>query len=323
MIDNERTSPFATLSSRSPYSWLRERDIDLLVCAELHATGKLVDLFTSRLGLSGAHFLWARVSHAELDGESDLVVAFGDNDGKFIAHVENKIAAAFQPNQMERYRARSSRWAAIAGVSRSVTVLLAPANYMGRPGAEGFEVQITYEEASTALRTDGDPRAVFLADALEAGIEAYRRGYVMTPDEPVSALMKRCWQIASENAPTLNFAEPGVKPAGGTWPSFPKAMGFLANDAKRVELIYKMERGQVDLQFRNTDVEVLTQRCQGILAHGMEVRPAGKSASIRVLIPAIDFARAAEEQVAAIHDGIDVCERVRVFFVEHRDLLLP
>lgn len=288
----------------------------------MHAGGRLTNLLASRLGLEKCHFLRARVSHAEFDGESDLVVAFGADDLQVIAHVENKIAAEFQPKQVQRYIARGQRWAAMDGVARSVTVLLAPGDYMNRPGAEGFELRITYEEASAALCADGDPRAVFLADALAAGVETYRRGYVMTPDEAVSALLQRCWLIASRMTPDLNFAQPGLKPRGGTWPWFPDAKGFSKDDTKWATSIYKMERGQADLQFSKTSVEDLNRRCLGILDGDMTVERASKSASIRISVPPVDFSDTAEDQEAALAEGLAACERLRVVFVTYRTRLL-
>lgn len=55
----------------------------------------------------------------------------------------------------------------------------------------------------------------------------------------------------------------------------------------------------------------------------MKVRPAKKSASIRIEVPIVDFARAPEDQHQAIVDGFAACELLRSFFVKHREKLLP
>ena len=102
--------PIDALEARSPFSWLRERDIDLLLCAELYACGGLKNLLACRVGYPNSEFWRAWVSHAEGDGESDLVVAFETKDGLVLALVENKIAAPFQPEQAQRYAARAQRW---------------------------------------------------------------------------------------------------------------------------------------------------------------------------------------------------------------------
>src|SRR5260370_5495846 len=168
--------PIEMLSERSPFSWLRERDIDLLVCAELHANGGFARLLGHRISRTDVRFRSAWVSHSELDGESDLVVAFESNGRHVIALIENKIAAPFQPDQAKRYAARASRWSTKG--THVLTVLLAPGDYMLRTDAKSFDVQLSYEEVATVLPLEGDKRSTFLADAMCAGVEQSRRGDV-------------------------------------------------------------------------------------------------------------------------------------------------
>jgi hypothetical protein len=311
------------LEAKSPFAWLRERDIDLLLCSELYARGALTKLLTRRVGYPGAEFLGAWVSHAENDGENDLVVAFETQDGSVLALVENKIAAPFQPEQGQRYTVRAQRWSTTDGISRVVTVLIAPDGYMSRPGAEVFEVRVPYEELSEALRLESDPRSRFLAEALEAGVEALRRGYVMTPDALVSGMWLACWKTSLQVAPKLNFDEPSLKPSLSNWVYFRGAEGLSDLDWRRAVVIYKAERGQADLQFGGTSAAQLAQRSQGILQPSMKVVPAAKSASIRIAVPSIDFSRPPEDQHQAIVAGLAACELLRSFFVLHWEKLLP
>jgi hypothetical protein len=316
------TSPLSDLFSRTPFAWLRERDIDLLVCSELHADGELTRLLASKIAPSGARFIGAWVSHAEADGESDLVVTFAVGDTRVIALVENKIAASFQERQAERYAARGQRWGATEGVSNVVTVLLAPGEYMSRAGAEVFDERISYEEAASALRAERDPRSMFLADALAAGVESYRQGYVMKPDESVSDMWMACWKVALKVAPNLGFNQPSLKPGRSTWFYFRDAEGFSREDRKRAVVAYKAERGQVDLQFASTTSAALARRTEGVINRSMKVVSAAKSASIRISVPSVDFFGSAEKQEAAIIEGFAACERLRVFFVTYRERLL-
>lgn len=309
------------LSERSPFAWLRERDVDLLVCSELHAGGALTRLLAERIGAGDAAFAGAWVSHDELEGESDLVVAYQASGGQVLALIENKVAAGFQPDQGARYASRAARWRQSAGIVRVVTVLLAPADYLSRPGSETFEESISYDEAIEALRAEHDARSAFLAEALLAGIRAYRQGYVAKPDERVSNMWMACWEAASELAPALRFAEPGLKPGQSTWFYFRDADGFAA-DRKRVVVAFKAERGQVDLQFAATRAEELAARCAALLEPGMQVVQAAKSASIRLIVPKIDFAGSAEAQRASMVAGFEACERLRAMFVTHRAALL-
>jgi hypothetical protein len=310
------------LEAKSPFSWLRERDIDLLLCAELHARGGFANLLARRAGCPASAFSGAWVSHDENDGESDLVVAFETEDGSVLVLVENKITAPFQPEQGQRYAARAQRWSTAEGISRVITVLIAPDGYMSRLGAEAFQVRVPYEELAAALREENDLRSRFLAEALEAGVEALRRGYVMTPDAAVSGIWQACWRISLRVAPKLKFSEPGLRPRLSTWFHFKDAEGLSDLDWSRLVVVYKAERGQADLQFGGTSVVQLSQRSEGILQPSMKVVPAAKSASIRIAVPIIDFSQTPEDQHQAIVEGLTACETLRSFFVAHRNKLL-
>jgi len=135
-MTTETRSWIAGLSPRQPFSWLRERDIDLLVCAELHVNGTLTRLMADRIACPNGDFSGAWVSHTEIDGECDLIVAFNTKGGNVIALVENKITVfvnapehpGFHPTNIEgtanmakaaharKFKARRSiqRWFSIA-----------------------------------------------------------------------------------------------------------------------------------------------------------------------------------------------------------------
>lgn len=50
-------APLDTLSSRTPFAWLRERDIDLLLCAEIHAGEAATRMLARIAGAEAAGFL--------------------------------------------------------------------------------------------------------------------------------------------------------------------------------------------------------------------------------------------------------------------------
>lgn len=87
-------------------------------------------------------------------------------------------------------------------------------------------------------------------------------------------------------------------------------------------MVYKADRGQTDLQFGGSSVAQLSQRSQGILQPSMKVVPAGRSASLRIIVPIVDFSRAPDDQHQAIMEGFAACELLRSLFVEHREKLL-
>lgn len=309
------------LDGRSPLGWLRERDVDLLLCSELHARGEVARFIGERVTGGPAAFEGAWVSISDESGESDLVAAFDVAGRKVVALVENKIAAPFQPEQQLRYRTRAQRWAAEGRGAEVVTMLVAPGAYMDRAGAEDFDRRASYEEIAGALGRERDPRSGFFLDSLTAAVAQHRSGYVMTEDEAVTATWKLIEDVAGRVAPSLNFSSGGGKPGRSVWPNFRGAEGLVG--VKDVVLVWKAERGQADLQFSSTLEAELRRRCEGILDQTMKVVQASKSASVRVSVPDLDFRTDPRSQELVVMQGLAACERLRTLFVEHRETLLP
>jgi hypothetical protein len=96
-------------------------------------------------GVADAKFEDAWVSVSQENGESDLFVvgALGD-ETKAVLLIENKVAAAFQPDQDIRYAARADRLRAGGGYPIVCTVLLAPEAYIASADV-GFEIALSYE----------------------------------------------------------------------------------------------------------------------------------------------------------------------------------
>ena len=49
----------------------------------------------------------------------------------------------------------------------------------------------------------------------------------------------------------------------------------------------------------------------------MQVVAAGKSASIRIPVQAVDFTTGSASGRVALADGLRACERLRMYFIEH------
>ena len=146
------------------YSSIRERDIDLVVCASAAAIPGVWKLFREELEPP-------RTEHSVSDrtGEIDIVLKWSSHT----VHVENKIAAAFQPTQAERYRNR-----AIDAAEPTTTVLLAPALYLDShpEQAEMFHKAVSYESLAEALVRSGSPLAAELRVTVVHAIAQHRRG---------------------------------------------------------------------------------------------------------------------------------------------------
>ena len=245
------------------------------------------------------------------------MLAWQGDAGRTLALVENKIAAAFQPEQGTRYAARAAKWATMVEVASVRTVLIAPSDYLSRPGCEMFDMQIGYEEVAAVLRQSGDLRSCFLADTLEGGVAAYRRGYTLVPNEEVSAVWKSIWSVAQQAFPSLRMQAPSAKPGKSTWIYFRDAVGFEGDRGKAV-VVYKAERGQADLQFSNTSAGALAALAKQVLKPGMLIAPAKKSACIRLTVPPVNFRSETAVALPDIEEGLAACEQLRELYSMNR-----
>ena len=324
------STPFEDLRNRPPVEWLRERDIDLLVCSELHSgESPLHRLLVGGWSDGNARFLGAGVSYPQPDGETDIVVLFESDSGRLVLLIEDKIDAEYQPEQPERYRARAERLQASGGAGLEVeTVLLAPEAYFENEGSDVFDRQLSYETVVEALVESPDRRSQFLGDTLRNGIEVHRRGYVAVPDEARTKVWNAFWKSCMEATPLLRMGNPGNKPARAGFIEFRDAEGLAAPAVRRgVRIVYKYKGAhcEVDLQFSGMNDADLGAALRGVLESDMSVEKAGKSASVRVEVPLVDFDRMPEGQEDSIRDGLYAAERLRLFFIdkELRKLVVP
>ena len=222
------STPIDNLRNRAPAEWLRERDIDLLICSELWAEASpLHALLAGQWNHGPATFEGAWVSHRDADGETDIVASFTSSRKRLVLLVENKIDAHFQPSQPERYRQRAIDWKHLNGPSDDVeTVLLAPAEYLDSEGSNLFDRHLSYEDLVDSLSDAVDSRSRFLAHMLKEGIESHQQGYVPVTDETNTRVWQAFHDIASEETPRLRMRPPGDKPSGAGSYTFTPPEGF-------------------------------------------------------------------------------------------------
>lgn len=320
------STPLVHLKKRPAMQWPRERDIDLLICSELHSPGPLRNLFLGGWNSGVAEFDGAWVSCHDVDGESDIVASFKAGANVLILLIEDKIDAPFQPDQPERYRARAQRWqASLPSQSEVRTVLLAPGEYSENEGSDLFDRQISYEDIIAALSGSGDPRTQFLVQTLKNGVVSHERGYSSEPSEATTRIWRAIWDCVDSEAPRLRMKKPSSKPTRAGFIHFGSAVGVSSTQTQgRAVIVYKPARENADIQFSNTQVATLEDAVAGILDSDMTIAKAGKSASIRLKVPRVDFGLPPDDQQDAIRQGVVAAERLRCLFIENRLLdLLP
>ena len=206
------------------------------------------------------------------------------------------------------------------------TVLLAPGEYSENEGSDLFDRQISYEDVIARLSSSGDPRTQFLVQTLKNGIESHEQGYSPQPSEATTWVWCAIWDCVNCEAPRLRMEKPISKPARAGFIYFNSAVGVSSTQTQgRAVIVYKPGHENADLQFSNTKVTTLEDALASILDSDMTIAEAGKSASIRLKVPRVDFGLPPDDQRDAIRQGVIAAERLRRLFIENRllDLLLP
>ncbi len=134
-----------------PISGVCERDIDLLILEEFIASFEFLQWFVSKVANHPAKaeaLLDAQRSVTQSNGESDIEIYFKDSAGNQVCLlIENKVNAALQPQQAERYRERGQTYRDHEACTDFYTILMAPKSYFGADVAlKGFDASITYED---------------------------------------------------------------------------------------------------------------------------------------------------------------------------------
>ena len=122
-----------------------ESDIDWLLCLQINTNRQFQQWLAKRLFGSTCKHIGAWRSIVEQAGESDLIwVVANSNAQHLMALIENKLTAAAQSQQHERYIERGDLYKREGKCDDYFTVLCAPEKYSSTD-SDLYEIRITYE----------------------------------------------------------------------------------------------------------------------------------------------------------------------------------
>lgn len=267
-----------------------ERDIDLLLLEEFVASSEFRSWFLSQTGIEQkADLVEACRSVKTMNGESDLDLTFQGSSGLVKILIENKVDAAFQPNQPQRYAERAERYRVLGTYQEVLTVIMAPEVYFGdESSAFGFDARVAYEGAlawfeQTGIGARKDYKLAILRGAIDRG----RLGWKLVPHRGVSDFWRAYWKLCEQIAPQLSMPVPKVEiPADSHFIGFRPAILSAG-----VSLWHKVAYGHVDLQFAGMGDKLaeMEQLYRSSLQPSMRIEKAAKSAVIRVRVEPIDM----------------------------------
>ena len=298
-----------------------ERDIDMLLLEELHASPNFRSFL---LELTGRETGW-RFEDGKASvirggqRESDLEVQFSRPDGKkLLLLIEIKIDAGYQPRQLEDYMKRAARYEQQDPDLQAAVLLMAPESY-SREHDDKCHRRINLEEIRTWFETSdlSSERKIYKISLLSGAIEKQKQVHefsVKNPDDHVTGFWLDYWNLVRERAPEFKMAKPST-PAG-TGSTYRK-IAFVSDLPSGSQLVHKIHRylgrsekklpssDYIDLEFSRTSVNDLEERYGTFVRqarkdkrihNSVEIVSAGKSASIRVHVPYLDVSMGFEQQ---------------------------
>jgi hypothetical protein len=225
---------------------LYERDIDVLLQEELIFNDAVNSILSDALKLDRSFRVQkCRLSVVHETGETDLFAVFSLGSRSGVLLVENKIDAAFQPRQPERYRERAVSLASGVEFDRVYCVLVAPCGYFctEAAGFAHFDAIVSYEDIAAAMEKEATPRSKHRAALLLRAMRQAQTAYTMVPVLEVGDLWDRVYQIAKVEFPELKMNPPGEKGAQSKW------IIFKADLPPRVTIDWKITKATIDLSF--------------------------------------------------------------------------
>jgi hypothetical protein len=296
---------------------VQEIHIDFLLQEEFSVDPQFLRSF---VGAAGEHWTPLAVEHvrhsvSDQYGEADLVVIFRDTAGLRVAMlIEDKIRAAFQVGQAERYLKRGEHGRISREWDSYLTVLVAPASYI--KAGHGFQAAVSLEQIISYLSPAESKRQAFKAQAIADAIRKATETGVQVVDDTVTAFRTSYFahfeEFFKHRRQDISMRAPAPTWKGDTWFEFRSPLL-----PKGAYINHKSDRGFVDLTFPNSDAGCL-RSIESNLEIGMSVHQTYKSAAIRLLVPLISSWTSFDQERIKVTDALSAVTKLLDFYSGER-----
>lgn len=287
---------------------VHERDVDLLLMEEFHVSPGFTRWFAQKAGLQDAEFNGAWRSVTDADGETDLLLRVTRLGKRIGILIENKITAAEQDRQDERYHLRAARAQNVGQFDSFITCMCAPQSYLdGLPAASLYQARVAYEEIEAWFAQFNDARSTWRRRIMAEAVAQGRRGYKMIVNEAVSGFHQAFWRYLTAKHPKLVMRRPTPKGNKSNWIQF-KGASFPSNVGFHV----KLNQRCVELGFYGRLVEDVLG-AQSDWPEDIQVVQKGKTAALSIAVPHLDHTRPLDEQAPALRATMAAVERLSAY----------
>lgn len=274
-----------------------ERDIDLYVINNFCNDNSFLDLFLRKIDKKGYKVISAESSLADKDGESDITIVLENKNNKIGLLIEDKIDAIAMPNQSGRYVKRGDKGIKDGKYNEYYIFIIAPNDYLNtNQEAKKYPNKISYEELLSSTN-DKYGKALF-----QKAIEIKKKGYSPIEDKKTTKFWGDFYNYIEINYPKVDiYKQKG--PRSGDKPGWPR----IRTGDKRAYIMYKSDRGQLDLTFNDfgEHVNIFHNYMDKLLLDKMSIHRTQKSMAVRMSVPKTDFHQTFKEYEQEIKEVMD------------------
>lgn len=257
-----------------------ERDIDLYLINSFCNCTDLVELFLKKINKTGYKVKSGEVSLTDENGESDVTFVLSKANHNIGLLIEVKIDAIAMPNQSGRYIKRGNKGVKEGVYDDYYVFIIAPNDYLNSNNeAQKYPYKIAYEELLDVI-TNEYGKTLF-----SSAIEKKKKGYTPIEDKDTTKFWNDLYNYVEKEYPDIKIYK--VDGPRGSKPGWPHIM----TDDKRVYIMYKSDRGYIDLTFNRLGKHQreFKNYMEKSLKKGMKIHQTGKSMAIRLTAPCVDF----------------------------------
>ena len=283
---------------------VQERDIDLLILEQLHASPAFVAWWCEQLDLPGVEFAGAWHSVCNSDGETDVLLCVTAREERVGVLIENKVAASEQPEQALRYRQRGAQGIASGWFDRYVTCMCAPQTYLDRLGHFGYDGQISYERIAGWFAQQPDAHSAWRKCVMDEAVKQGRAGYVKVVSQAVTSFHRAYYEHLCRTQPNIRMNPPGDRGGWGHW-----MILWLDGWPKHIRLNHKMKLGSVELGldgFGQADI----MACVGDLPPDILPITTGRYGSLAIRVPQLDYKAPLAPQLIGVDRAFAAMQRL-------------
>lgn len=303
-----------------------ERDIDLLLAEEFEVSPPFASWFlgrTKKFAGIQANVSKVWVSKADSTGESDLVVLFKEvgTDRRFALHIEDKVNAPLQPDQVARYRLRAENAIRVGDYSDYGVILCSPQGYCPEHREKmGFDSCVSYEEIGGFLKPcdPQDLRGNYRANFVLTATTRTGNIWKIDKDPLTDAFWEGAYQVAQMDYLDLQMKRP-KNTKGQTWIVF-RPMGF-PTQPRWIYVLLKGGLGFADLTFTGTLARLFSPLVRPFLEDGMAIHQTGKSAAIRIEVDRFEITQPDEAAMRKVRAAFAACVKLIRFYRNNRGIL--